>query len=73
MPNNMKREQKKVKDSKIYDIPNYAQSEEFTSAAACAMMLLKYAKKGYKMTRRMSSPYGKKQCAEAYGTAQGTA
>ena len=51
MSNNVKREQKKVKDSKIYEIPNYAQSEEFTSAAACAMMLLKYVKKGYKMTK----------------------
>ncbi|MEM3841455.1 MAG: peptidase C39 family protein, partial [Candidatus Micrarchaeaceae archaeon] len=42
---------KKQKDSKIYDIPTYAQSEEFTSAAACAMMLLKYSKKNFKMSK----------------------
>ncbi len=32
----------KIKESVMLDIPNYAQTEEFTSSAACAMMVLKY-------------------------------
>ncbi|MCL4371831.1 peptidase C39 family protein [Candidatus Marsarchaeota archaeon] len=39
---------KSTKKSKIYEIPNYAQSEEFTSSAACAIMVLKYINKNYK-------------------------
>ncbi|MCL5112535.1 MAG: peptidase C39 family protein [Candidatus Marsarchaeota archaeon] len=41
----------KIKDSKVLDIPTYAQSEEFTSAAACAMMALKYVNKNFKMKK----------------------
>ncbi|HUY70326.1 MAG TPA: peptidase C39 family protein [Candidatus Baltobacteraceae bacterium] len=41
----------KLKESKIFDIPNYAQTEEFTSAAACAMMALKYVNKNLKMKK----------------------
>ncbi|MGC8478957.1 MAG: peptidase C39 family protein [Candidatus Micrarchaeia archaeon] len=40
-----------VKDSKNYDIQTYPQSEEFTSSAACAIMVLKHFKKGYKPTK----------------------
>lgn len=32
----------------MFDIPNYPQSEEFTSSAACAMMVLKYLNKNFK-------------------------
>jgi hypothetical protein len=41
----------KFRESKIFDMPNYAQSEEFTSSAACAMMALKYFNKGMQMKR----------------------
>jgi uncharacterized protein YvpB len=41
----------KVKESKIFEIPNYAQTEEFTSSAASAMMILKYLNKGLKMKK----------------------
>lgn len=41
----------KLKESKIFDIPSYAQTEEFTSAAACAMMALKYLNKGLKLKK----------------------
>jgi uncharacterized protein YvpB len=41
----------KFKESKIFDIPNYAQTEEFTSSAACAMMVLKYLNKGMQMRK----------------------
>ncbi len=40
-----KHEVKPQKKSKILDIPNYPQSEEFTSVAACALMVLKYINK----------------------------
>ncbi|MCL5412517.1 MAG: peptidase C39 family protein [Candidatus Marsarchaeota archaeon] len=40
-----------LRDSRMFDIPTYAQSEEFTSAAACAIMVLKYSKRGFKGTR----------------------
>lgn len=33
---------KKMRESKIFEIPNYAQTEQFTSSAACALMVLKY-------------------------------
>ncbi|MGC9190405.1 MAG: peptidase C39 family protein [Candidatus Micrarchaeia archaeon] len=35
----------KLRESKILEIENYPQSEEFTSAAACALMALKYINK----------------------------
>lgn len=41
----------KIKDSKIFEIPNYAQTEEFTSSAASAMMILKYLNKNLKMKK----------------------
>ena len=40
-----------IRKSKTLEIPTYAQSEEFTSAAACAMMALKYLNKDFKMKR----------------------
>lgn len=43
----------KIKKSRIFDIPNYAQSEEFTSSAACAMMVLKYINKNFKMKKEV--------------------
>jgi hypothetical protein len=46
-----KKSRPKFRDSRIFDIPNYAQSEEFTSSAACAMMALKYLNKGMQMRR----------------------
>jgi len=48
---NVKSSRSKLRDSKIFDVPNYAQSEEFTSSAACAMMALKYLNKGMQMRR----------------------
>ena len=39
---------KHIKKGRMYDIPHYPQSEEFTSAGACAMMVLKYVNKGFK-------------------------
>ncbi len=42
---------KTIAKSKIYDIPNYAQSEEFTGSAACVMMVLKYINKDFKMKK----------------------
>jgi hypothetical protein len=41
----------KIRSSKIYDIQTYPQSEEFTSSAACALMVLKYINKEYKSNR----------------------
>ncbi len=32
----------KLKEKTIFEVPHYPQSEEFTSSAACAMMVLKY-------------------------------
>lgn len=32
----------KVRKSKMFEIPHYPQTEEFTSSAACALMVLKY-------------------------------
>lgn len=37
-----------AKKGRLYDIPHYPQSEEFTSAGACAMMVLKYVNRGFK-------------------------
>ncbi|MGC8568350.1 MAG: peptidase C39 family protein [Candidatus Micrarchaeia archaeon] len=38
---------KKIAKSKIFEIQNYAQSEEFTSAGACGVMVLKYLNKNF--------------------------
>ena len=35
----------------MFEIPNYAQTEEFTSSAASAMMVLKYLNKNLKMKK----------------------
>jgi uncharacterized protein YvpB len=43
----------KIRDSKIFEIPNYAQTEEFTSSAASAMMVLKYLNKNLKMRKEL--------------------
>ncbi len=42
-----------MRDSKIFEIPNYAQTEEFTSSAASAMMVLKYLNKNLKMKKEL--------------------
>ena len=39
------------RESNIFDVPNYAQSEAFTSAAACAMMALKFLNKDMRMRK----------------------
>ncbi|MGD0728855.1 MAG: peptidase C39 family protein [Candidatus Micrarchaeaceae archaeon] len=41
----------RARESKIYDIPNYAQTEEFTSSAASILMVLKYLNKNLKMKK----------------------
>ena len=41
----------KLRESRIFDVPNYAQTEEFTSSAASAMMVLKYLNKDLKMKK----------------------
>lgn len=41
----------KVKDAKMYEIPTYAQTYEFTSSAASAMMVLKFLNKNFKMKK----------------------
>ena len=41
----------RLSESKMFEIPTYAQSYEFTSSAACAMMILKYLNKNFKMKK----------------------
>jgi uncharacterized protein YvpB len=41
----------KKSNGKMYDIPHYPQSEEFTSSAACAMMVLKFLNKNFKIKK----------------------
>ena len=41
----------KSKDKAMYEIPHYPQTEEFTSSAACAMMVLKYINPTFKFKR----------------------
>lgn len=41
----------KLKDSRLFEIPNYAQTYEFTSSAASIMMVLRYLNKSYKMKK----------------------
>ncbi|MDE1850505.1 MAG: peptidase C39 family protein [Candidatus Micrarchaeota archaeon] len=41
----------KIKDSVMFDIPHYPQTEEFTSSAACAMMVLKFINPDFKLKR----------------------
>jgi uncharacterized protein YvpB len=39
--------------SRMFDIQTYAQTEEFTSSAACAMMALKYLNKNLKLRKEL--------------------
>lgn len=41
----------KIKDSVMFDVPHYPQTEEFTSSAACAMMVLKFINPDFKLKR----------------------
>lgn len=41
----------KMKDKVLLDIPHYPQTEDFTSSAACAMMVLKYISPSFKFKR----------------------
>ncbi len=41
----------KLKDIVMYDIPHYPQTEDFTSSAACAMMVLKHIDDDFKFKR----------------------
>jgi len=45
----------KLRESKIFEIPNYAQTYEFTSSAASAMMVLKYLNKKTKLDEMLES------------------
>ncbi len=41
----------KMKDKAMFEIPHYPQSEDFTSSAACAMMVLKYVSPEFKLKK----------------------
>ena len=41
----------KMKDSVMFELPHYPQTEEFTSSAACAMMVLKYINPDFKFRK----------------------
>ncbi len=41
----------KIKDKVLLDLPHYPQTEDFTSSAACAMMVLKDLNKNFKMKK----------------------
>ncbi|MFP3215285.1 MAG: peptidase C39 family protein [Candidatus Micrarchaeota archaeon] len=41
----------KIKESVMFDLPHYPQTEEFTSSAASAMMVLKYINPDFKLRR----------------------
>ncbi len=41
----------RMKDSRLFEIPSYAQTYEFTSSAASIMMVLKYLNKNFKMKK----------------------
>lgn len=41
----------KRRESRVFEIPTYAQTYEFTSSAACAMMVLKYMNPSFKMKK----------------------
>ena len=53
MAKNKKLKKSKLRESRIFDIPNYAQTEEFTSSAASAIMVLKYLNKNLKMKKEL--------------------
>ncbi|MGC8651631.1 MAG: peptidase C39 family protein [Candidatus Micrarchaeia archaeon] len=52
-PAKAKSPRRQYRESKMLDIQNYPQSEEFTSAAACALMALKYINKNMSIKRSM--------------------
>ncbi len=41
----------KLKAQVNFEVPHYPQTEEFTSSAACTMMVLKYLNKNFKLTK----------------------
>ncbi|MDE1861036.1 MAG: peptidase C39 family protein [Candidatus Micrarchaeota archaeon] len=41
----------KLKDRVFFEIPHYPQTEDFTSSAACAMMVLKFVNHNFKMRK----------------------
>jgi hypothetical protein len=41
----------RIKDKMLLDVPHYPQTEDFTSSAACAMMVLKFLKPNFKFRR----------------------
>ncbi len=41
----------RLKDKVLLELPHYPQTEDFTSSAACAMMVLKYINPGFKFKR----------------------
>ncbi len=41
----------KMKDKVMFDVPHYPQTEEFTSAAACASMVLKFVSPTFKLKK----------------------
>ena len=49
----IKKTKSKLRDSRIFEIPNYAQTEEFTSSAASAIMVLKYLNKNLKVKKEL--------------------
>ncbi|MGC8571957.1 MAG: peptidase C39 family protein [Candidatus Micrarchaeia archaeon] len=51
--NKNKNKKTKIVKTRIYDIPNYPQSYEFTSSAACTMMIMKYLKKNFQLKKEL--------------------
>ncbi|MDE1822788.1 MAG: peptidase C39 family protein [Candidatus Micrarchaeota archaeon] len=41
----------KMREKVLFDIPHYPQTEEFTSSAACAMMVLKYLNPNFRLKK----------------------
>ncbi len=41
----------RIKDKMLLDVPHYPQTEDFTSSAACAMMVLKFIRPNFKFRR----------------------
>ncbi len=41
----------KIKDKVMFDVPHYPQTEEFTSSAACASMVLKFVSPTFKLKK----------------------
>ncbi len=45
------RQRAKIKEKVMFEIPHYPQTEDFTSSAACAMMVLKYINKSFQFKK----------------------